>query len=102
MSVVQPSLRYIIITPARNEAANIERVIQSIRVGAKFGLPVMEYNFYAHRIVEGYYEEQGRGGAGLTAFDYDRVKDLPLVLELDLALCWRNIGVNPRWVDIEH
>src|SRR2546425_1130573 len=61
--------------PGRDE--EIEKVIQSIRVGAKFGLPVMEYNFYAHRIVEGYYVEQGRGGAGLTAFDYERVKDLP-------------------------
>ena len=27
--------------------------------------------------MEGYYEEIGRAGAGLTAFDYDRVKDLP-------------------------
>jgi mannonate dehydratase len=40
-------------------------------------LPVVEYNFYAHRIVEGYYEEAGRAGAGNTAFDYERVKDLP-------------------------
>jgi mannonate dehydratase len=40
-------------------------------------LPVVEYNFYAHRLVEGYYKESGRGGAGLLAFDYDRVKDLP-------------------------
>jgi mannonate dehydratase len=38
---------------------------------------VIEYNFYAHRAVEGYYEELGRGGAGLTAFDYARIKDLP-------------------------
>ena len=38
---------------------------------------MVEYNFYAHRNVEGYYEETGRAGAGLTAFDYDRVKDLP-------------------------
>lgn len=30
MSVVQPSLRYVIVTPARNEAGNIERVIQSM------------------------------------------------------------------------
>src|SRR5258708_4303304 len=61
--------------PGRDE--EIEKVIQSIRVAGKVGLPVMEYNFYAHRIVEGYYEETGRAGAGNTAFDYDRVKDLP-------------------------
>jgi mannonate dehydratase len=40
-------------------------------------LPVVEYNFYAHRIVEGYCEETGRAGAGNTSFDYERVKDLP-------------------------
>src|SRR5579862_1063939 len=27
--------------------------------------------------MEGYYEETGRGGAGLTGADYDRMKDLP-------------------------
>ena len=61
--------------PGRDE--EIEKVKQSLRAAGKAGLPVVEYNFYAHRIVEGYYEELGRAGAGLTAFDYDRVKDLP-------------------------
>ncbi len=61
--------------PERDQ--DIEKVRQSIRAAGKAGLPVMEYNFYAHRIVEGYYQETGRGGAGYTAFDYDKVKDLP-------------------------
>jgi len=61
--------------PGRDE--EIEKVRQSIRAAGRAGLPVVEYNFYAHRIVEGYYEETGRAGAGLTAFDYDRVRDLP-------------------------
>jgi mannonate dehydratase len=61
--------------PGRDE--EIEKVIRSIRVAGRVGLPVVEYNFYAHRIIEGYYEETGRAGAGNTAFDYDRVKDLP-------------------------
>jgi mannonate dehydratase len=61
--------------PGRDE--EIENVIQSLRAAGKVGLPVVEYNFYAHRIVEGYYEETGRAGAGNTAFDYERVKDLP-------------------------
>ena len=61
--------------PGRDE--EIEKVKQSIRAAGKVGLPVVEYNFYAHRIVEGYYEEIGRSGAGLTAFDNDKVKDLP-------------------------
>ncbi len=61
--------------PGRDE--EIDKVRQSIRAAGKVGLPVVEYNFYAHRIVEGYYEETGGAGAGLTAFDYDKVKDLP-------------------------
>jgi len=61
--------------PGRDE--EIEKVRQSIRAAGRAGLPVIEYNFYAHRLVEGYYEEKGRAGAGLTAFDYSRVKDLP-------------------------
>jgi mannonate dehydratase len=65
--------------PERDE--EIEKVRQSIRAAGKVGLPVVEYNFYAHRLVEGYYAETGRGGAGLTAFDYDRVKDLPALPE---------------------
>ncbi len=65
--------------PGRDE--EIEKVRQSIRAAGRAGLPVVEYNFYAHRIVEGYYEETGRAGAGLTAFDYDRVKDLPSLPE---------------------
>ena len=61
--------------PGRDE--EIDKVIQSIRAAGKVGLPVIEYNFYAHRLTEGYYEETGRAGAGMTAFDYDKVKDLP-------------------------
>jgi mannonate dehydratase len=61
--------------PGRDE--EIEKVQQSIRAAGRAGLPVVEYNFYAHRLVEGYDAETGRAGAGLTAFDYSRVKDLP-------------------------
>ena len=57
--------------------AQIENVIKSIRVAGKVGLPVIEYNFYAHRLIEGYKEEPGRGGAGLTAYDYELSKNLP-------------------------
>lgn len=61
--------------PGRDE--EIEKVQQSIRAAGRAGLPVIEYNFYAHRLVEGYYQKTGRAGAGLTAFDYERVKNLP-------------------------
>jgi mannonate dehydratase len=79
--------------PGRDE--EIEKVQQSIRAAGRAGLPVVEYNFYAHRIVEGYYEETGRAGAGLTAFDYDRVKDLPPLPEEgahSLDEMWSNVG----------
>jgi mannonate dehydratase len=78
--------------PGRDE--EIDKVRQSIRAAGRAGLPVIEYNFYAHRIVEGYYEETGRGGAGLTAFDYDRVKDLPPLPQEGahtLDEMWKNI-----------
>ncbi|HEX2523531.1 MAG TPA: mannonate dehydratase [Terriglobia bacterium] len=57
--------------------AQIENVIKSIRAAGKAGLPVIEYNFYAHRLTEGYKEEIGRAGAGNTAYDYELSKSLP-------------------------
>jgi mannonate dehydratase len=55
----------------------ISDVIASIHAAGKAGLPVVEYNFYAHRLVEGYKEETGRAGAGYTAYDYELSKNLP-------------------------
>jgi mannonate dehydratase len=57
--------------------ADIEKVIKSIRAAGAVGLPVVEYNWYAHRAMEGYFEETGRAGAGWTGFDYERMKGLP-------------------------
>jgi mannonate dehydratase len=57
--------------------AQTEDVIKSIRAAGKAGLPIIEYNFYANRLMEGYKEEIGRGGAGLTAYDYELSKNLP-------------------------
>ncbi len=57
--------------------AQIAEVVTSIRAAGKAGLPVVEYNFYAHRLIEGYKEETGRAGAGYTAYDYSLSKDLP-------------------------
>ena len=55
----------------------IKDIQDSIIAAGKVGLPVIEYNFYAHRFMEGYYEVKGRGGSGITAFDYERGKNLP-------------------------
>ncbi len=55
---------------------DIEKVKQSIVAAGKVGLPVVEYNFYAHRAMEGYFEEidTARGGSGWTGFDYELVQ----------------------------
>jgi mannonate dehydratase len=66
-----------IIRGGPNRDQEIENYIKSIQAAGKAGLPVIEYNFFAHRITEGYYAEEGRAGAGYTAFNFERVKDLP-------------------------
>jgi mannonate dehydratase len=59
--------------PGKDE--EIENVIKSIRVAGKCGLPVVEYNWYAHRAMEGYFAEEGRAGSGWTGFDFMREVD---------------------------
>jgi mannonate dehydratase len=74
--------------------ADIEKVIQSIKAAGNVGLPVVEYNWYAHRAMEGYFEETGRAGAGWTGFDYERMKNLPPLEEEGahtLDEMWTNI-----------
>jgi mannonate dehydratase len=63
--------------PGRDKA--IEDVKKSIRAASAAGIPIVEYNFYAHRLTEGYFDEPdpSRGNAGVESFYYDRVKDLP-------------------------
>ncbi|WP_252263820.1 mannonate dehydratase [Paracidobacterium acidisoli] len=78
--------------PGRDE--EIEKVKHSIETAGKVGVPVVEYNFYAHRAMEGYFGETGRGGAGLTGSDYDRMKNLPPLPEEGahtLSEMWANI-----------
>jgi mannonate dehydratase len=61
--------------PGREE--EIEAVIQSVKVAALLEMPVIEYNWYAHRATEGYYLVEGRGGSRYRAFDYQMVEGLP-------------------------
>jgi mannonate dehydratase len=50
----------------------IRQVQDSLRAAGAAGLPIVEYNFYAHRLIEGYYTKAGRGGADYLAYDYNR------------------------------
>jgi mannonate dehydratase len=54
-----------------NRAKDLEQYIASVEAAGKGGLSVVEYNFYAHRAIEGYYETVGRARAGYTGFDYE-------------------------------
>lgn len=60
----------------------IEHVMESIRVAGRAGIPVVEYNWYALRAMEGYYTQTGRGGTQLAAHDYERSKNLPVIPEV--------------------
>jgi mannonate dehydratase len=74
--------------------AEIKNIQDSLRAAGAVGLPVVEYNFYADRLMEGYYEKKARGGASHTAFDYAPVKDLPAKPEigkLTAAELWNNL-----------
>jgi mannonate dehydratase len=57
-------------TEGRDE--EIKKVQDSLIAAGKAGLPVVEYNFYSHRAVEGYYDIVGRGGVQYLGYDYYR------------------------------
>ena len=74
--------------------AEIEIFKESLHVASTCGLPNVEYNFYVDRLVEGYHEVEGRGGAGLTGFDFSKVKDLPPKPEIGIHKAeeiWENL-----------
>lgn len=55
----------------------IDDVKESIRVAGEVGIPTIEYHWWNHRLTEGYYHIEGRGGSSLLAYDYSKAKDLP-------------------------
>lgn len=75
--------------------AEIKKIQDSLVAAGAAGLPVVEYNFYADRLMEGYYEKKARGGSSHTAFDYAPVKDLPAKPEIGVhhaADLWNNLS----------
>ena len=80
--------------PGRPQA--IETVKSAIRAAGAAGIPVVEYNFYAHRLEEGYFHapDPTRGGAVVESFHYDRVRDLPPLPETGAQkadVLWANL-----------
>jgi mannonate dehydratase len=61
---------------------DIEVVQEAIRIAGRIGIPTLEYNFTLLRASAGYFRAEGRGGAGLRAFDAARLKDHPAVAEV--------------------
>ena len=59
--------------PGNKRDEDIEKIKQSIIAAGQVGLPIVEYNFYAHRAMEGYFEEidTERGNSGWTGFDFE-------------------------------
>jgi mannonate dehydratase len=55
----------------------IRKIQDSLIAAGAVGLPVVEYNFYAHRFIDGYYNTTARGGAGTLSMDYERGRNLP-------------------------
>ena len=80
-------------------AKDMEPFIASIEAAGKGGLAVVEYNFYAHRAIEGYYETIGRANSGYTGFDYDLellIDENGRVVQPDLpGRQWPNHAGNP-------
>ena len=79
--------------PGRDE--EIDKVRQSIQAAGQAGIPVVEYNFYAHRAMEGYFEQTAAAAQALPESDYDRMKDLPPLPEEGahtLDEMWANIS----------
>ena len=98
---VDPNMNLIVRgLPGRDE--EIGKIKQTIVNMGKLGIPVLEWNFYNHRAEDGYQTAPGRGGAGMTEFKYERMKDLP-PLPADGAPqsyedTWKNLGYFLREV----
>jgi mannonate dehydratase len=90
MYIVKPSI--VLGREGRDE--EIKQIQDSLSAAGACGLPTVEYNFYVDRLIEGYFEKTGRGGSGLTAFDYSKVKDLPAKTEIGIhkaEALWKNL-----------
>jgi len=66
----------------------IDKVCRTIKAVAQAGVPMMEWRFWPDFYWDervGYYREVGRGGAGLLAFDYNRIKNAEPFKEIGIV-----------------
>ncbi|WP_407565883.1 mannonate dehydratase [Streptomyces sp. 184] len=83
----------------------IEDMKTSLVAAGRAGIPVVEYNWYVHRLKEGYYEEideTDRIGAGYTAFDLDHEVDGVKVRDLPRPDGVRAFTREELWENYEH
>ncbi len=95
VGAARETMRDIILGRPGRDAA-IEIVKSAIRAAGEAGIPVVEYNFYAHRLEEGYFHapDPARGGAVVESFHYNQVKDLPPLPETGIQTAdrlWANL-----------
>lgn len=66
--------------------AQIDRICQSIRNAGKAGITHINYGFILTGVWRTTREAPGRGGAKVTAFDYEQAKDAPLTEAGDVSV----------------
>lgn len=73
---------------------DIAQVCESIRIAGRLKIPILLYNFYGLRNVEGLYAKPGRGGSTYRAFDEKLVKDhsaLPSIGVVSEEMMWKRM-----------
>jgi mannonate dehydratase len=93
--------------PGRDE--QIENYQKTIRNLGAAGIPVITFNMHAMRFYRTAWSKAVRGGAGATAFDWELVKDAPLMTggpSIDTSLIpqshWRTIGDEEMWDNLTY
>ena len=93
--------------PGRDE--QLENFARTIRNMGAAGIPMLVYNMHALRIYRTSADAVARGGATATAFDFDQVRDLPVMsggsgIDTDLIpeSHRRPIGDEEMWANLSY
>src|SRR5690625_2414135 len=83
----------------------IKQIKKSIVAAGKAGIEVVEYNWYVHRLSEGYHEiidDDDRLGAGYTGLDYNRLYEGVPVRDLPRESGTPTLTKEELWENYEH